>query len=47
MDRFRVVIQEKFHIVHESEQQGGELVVEVILFLLNEFRPGQACDSRL
>lgn len=35
-----VVVEEKFDIIDESEQQGGELVTEVGLVFFDEFGPG-------
>jgi len=39
VDSLRVVVEEKFDIVDESEQQGRELIMKVGLVLLDKFGP--------
>lgn len=42
----RAFIEEKLHIVDETKQQAGELVVEIGLVLVDELGPRQCCQHR-
>lgn len=43
VNRLRGFIEEKLHVIDESEQQAGELVVEIGLVLFDELGPRQCC----
>ena len=46
VNRLRGFIEEKLHVIDESEQQAGELVVEIGLVLFDELGPRQCCTRR-
>lgn len=45
MDRFRVIVQDKFDIVDKSEQEAGEFVVEIGLVFIDELRSWQRAKN--
>ena len=45
VNRLRGFIEEKLHVIDESEQQAGELVVEIGLVLFDELGPRQCCST--
>ena len=45
MDRFRVIVQDKFDIVNKSKQEAGEFVVEIGLVFIDELRSGQRVEN--
>jgi len=47
VDGLSFIVEQKFHIVNEAEQQTGGLVVEIGLVFLDELHAGQGTDDFL
>lgn len=47
VNRLRAIVKDKLHVIDESEQQAGELIVEVRLVFFDEFGTRQCRNRRL